>query len=76
MKSLLLTNTCKRRGFHHICYEVNCIDTEIARLCPKSCILIKKPKAAILFKGKRVAFLYDKTLNQVIEFLELERENI
>ncbi len=57
-------------GTHHICYEVDDLDLKIKELKNKNCMLIKRPQPAVLFNNRRVAFLFDKSLKQMIELLE------
>jgi methylmalonyl-CoA/ethylmalonyl-CoA epimerase len=44
--------------YYHICYEVDNIDNTVEELKSKDAVIISEPKPAILFKNKRVAFLY------------------
>jgi methylmalonyl-CoA/ethylmalonyl-CoA epimerase len=43
--------------YYHLCYEVDNIDLEIARLVNEHAFLISPPKPAILFDNRKVAFL-------------------
>lgn len=47
----------KRQFLYHTCYEVKDIEKEIEKLEKLDGFLVSSPKEAILFKGKRVAFL-------------------
>lgn len=53
---------------YHVCYEVLDIDEEIMRLEQKHSIVVSGPSPAVLFKGKKVAFLY--TAIGLIELVE------
>jgi methylmalonyl-CoA/ethylmalonyl-CoA epimerase len=48
----------KNIGLYHLCFEVADIDAEIDRLVGGGARLIAPPKPAVLFNGRRVAFLY------------------
>ncbi len=47
----------KGGGLHHLCYEVDDLDAEIARLKQQRAILIRSPKPAVAFAGRRIAWL-------------------
>lgn len=53
---------------YHACYEVADIDEEIGRLEQKHSIVVSGPSPAVLFNGKKVAFLY--TTIGLIELVE------
>jgi methylmalonyl-CoA/ethylmalonyl-CoA epimerase len=48
----------KNIGLYHLCFEVADIEAEIDRLVKEGARLIAPPKPAVLFDGRRVAFLY------------------
>ncbi len=56
-------------GLAHICYQVDDLDKEINRLRSLGAILVRKAAPAVLFCGKRVAFLFMKG-NNLIELVE------
>ena len=60
-----------RRGtkIYHICFEVDNLERKIENLINKGCILVSSPKPAILFEGRRVAFLITP-MGFLIELLE------
>ncbi len=60
----------KGGGFHHICFSVADIDASIKKLQGEGHLLFVKPKEAILFGGKKVAFLYSKEDKKIIELVE------
>jgi methylmalonyl-CoA/ethylmalonyl-CoA epimerase len=43
--------------YYHICYKVNNISSKIDELVSNGAFLISSPKPAVLFNGKKVAFL-------------------
>lgn len=55
-------------SYYHLCYSVSNIEAEIARFEENGALTISTPKPAILFDGKRVAFMLTKT--GLIEFVE------
>lgn len=59
-----------KRGieYYHICYEVDDLDKSTTTMLEKGAQLVAPPKPAILFEGRRVAFLY--TTLGLIELLE------
>lgn len=54
--------------YYHICYEVDQLKDEIRRLTDLGARLISRPKPAILFEMRQVAFL--STPQGLIELLE------
>lgn len=58
----------KKITYYHVCYEVSDIDKSILRF--EKSIVISKPKEALLFNNRRVAFLM--TPIGIIELLECE----
>jgi methylmalonyl-CoA/ethylmalonyl-CoA epimerase len=57
-------------GFHHFCYSVQNIEKKIGEMKMNEHLLIKQPVPAILFDGRRVAFLFSKVDNQIVELVE------
>jgi len=49
-----------RRGqsLHHLCYLTQDLDRAILRLESDDCLLVSGPSPAVLFEGRRVAFLF------------------
>lgn len=58
---------------YHMCYEVEELETEMERILQNGGVLVSGPEAAVLFGGRRVAFLYTKA--GLIELLEEGRKN-
>lgn len=54
---------------YHICFEVDNIDAELARACERGCVVASTPKPAVLFDGRRVAFVLDREMG-LVELLE------
>lgn len=60
----------KGGGLHHICYSVLDIHESIKKLKKLGLLLFKPPVEAVLFSSKKVAFLYDRSENKIIELKE------
>jgi methylmalonyl-CoA/ethylmalonyl-CoA epimerase len=58
----------KSGGCHHVCYEVDCIDTAVARVRQSGAVVLQKPVPAVAFDGRHIAWVFtsDRIL---IEFL-------
>lgn len=57
-----------RINYYHLCYSTEDIEKEISRFEEKGCVVVSELKPAILFGGKRVAFLMTPT--GLIELVE------
>lgn len=64
VSNLLKTKT----SYYHLCYTVEDLEADILRFETNGCLVVSAPKPAVLFGGKRVAFLM--TSNGLIELLE------
>ena len=60
----------KGGGLHHFCYQVEDLESSIKAFKNKKCLLLKKPKPAILFENQQVAFFFDVLQKQVFEIIE------
>lgn len=60
----------KGGGFHHFCYSVTDMEMSIKDLQKNGHFLFVKPTEAILFGGRKVAFLFSKEDKKVIELVE------
>lgn len=65
----------KGGGFHHFCYAVADMEQAIKDLQAKDHLLFVKPVKAILFGGKKVAFLFSRKDKKVIELVEYKEQN-
>lgn len=64
-----VANLLKTRvSYYHLCYSTNNIESEIAHFEENGCLVVSDLKPAILFGGKRVAFLMTPT--GLIELVE------
>lgn len=56
-------------GLHHTCYEVDALDEELASFRSRGAIIAKRPKPAVAFDGRRIAWLLTPQ-KLLIELLE------
>ena len=61
----------KNISLYHICYEVDNLEHNIKLHREQGCFIVSPPKNAILFGGRRVAFL--STPIGLVELLEKEK---
>ena len=61
-----------RRRLHHLCYEVEHFDKELAKWDSEGRKIVSKPKSAKAFQGRRVAFFMTKE-GDLFELLEAEK---
>ena len=59
--------------YYHLCFSVDNIDEAIEHMSSRNSLIVKEPKPAILFSGKKVAFLH--TPIGLIELLEKKNED-
>ena len=45
-------------SYYHLCYEVDDLDAVLSESVGKGAMIISEPKPAVLFDGRRVAFVY------------------
>ena len=59
----------KGGGLHHLCFEVDDLETHLAAMRACKAMLIRHPKPAVAFNGRRIAWMFtaDKLL---VEYLE------
>lgn len=62
----------KKITYYHLCFEVENIDDEIDKLMKNGAILLSPPKPALLFGGRKVAFLH--VSYGIIELLSQNQE--
>lgn len=58
-----------RGGLHHLCYEVADLEQELAELRSRGAIIAKRPKPAVAFQGRRIAWVItaEKLLVELLE---------
>ena len=59
----------KGGGLHHLCYEVDDLDAELKNLRERKLILLRPPKTAVAFNGRRIAWVITPE-KLLIEYLE------
>ncbi|MGD0973197.1 MAG: VOC family protein [Candidatus Korobacteraceae bacterium] len=59
----------KGGGLHHACYEVDNLEDQIVKMRSAGGILARKPKPAVAFDGRRIAWILtsDKFLIELLE---------
>jgi methylmalonyl-CoA/ethylmalonyl-CoA epimerase len=57
------------QGLHHLCYEAGDLELALTELKSKGALIAKKPKPAIAFGGRRIAWVLtrEKLLVEVLE---------
>ncbi len=59
----------KGGGLHHLCYEVDDLPGQIQRMKSQRALLIRSPKPAVAFGGRRIAWMRTRDA-LLIEYLE------
>ena len=59
----------KGGGIHHVCYEVEDCDAAIARMRQHKALVVKRPRPAVAFDGRRIAWMLTAE-KLLIEFVE------
>lgn len=59
----------KGGGLHHLCYEVDSVDTQLAVAKAQGSLVVRKPLPAVAFDGRRIAWIYSRQ-RLLIEYLE------
>ena len=56
-------------GFHHVCYEVNHLENELVAMKSRGALIVKRPKPAVAFEGRRIAWVLtaEKLLVELLE---------
>jgi methylmalonyl-CoA/ethylmalonyl-CoA epimerase len=59
----------KRGGLHHVCYEVNDLDTALEGARSTGWAIASSPAPAVAFEGRRIAWIFSKTrlLTELLE---------
>lgn len=60
-------------GLHHLCYEVEELDEQLALSREQRGIVVKPPLPAVAFGGRRIAWVYTKN-RLLLEYLERRGE--
>jgi len=56
-------------GLHHICYEVDALDAQLALSRSEGGLVVQKPLPAVAFGGRHIAWVYTKQ-KLLLEYLE------
>jgi methylmalonyl-CoA/ethylmalonyl-CoA epimerase len=56
-------------GLHHVCYEVGDLEEQMAEMKARGCMILRQPKPAIAFDGRRIAWILtaEKLLVELLE---------
>ncbi len=59
----------KGGGLHHACYEVGNLEQELSDFRSRGSLIVKRPKPAVAFQGRRIAWLLtpEKFLVELLE---------
>lgn len=68
-KSPLLKVVAKGGGLHHVCFEVDSLDAQLAQSRAAGCLVVKNPLPAVAFGGRRIAWVYTRQ-KLLVEYLE------
>ena len=60
-------------GLHHLCYEVETLEAQLARSRDLGGLLVQAPVAAAAFDGRRIAWVYTPE-RLLIEYLEAQQD--
>jgi methylmalonyl-CoA/ethylmalonyl-CoA epimerase len=72
-KSPLNKFLAKGGGLHHICYEVDLLETQLESCRLNGSLIVKQPLPAVAFQGRRIAWVYTKQ-KLLVEYLERGRQ--
>jgi methylmalonyl-CoA/ethylmalonyl-CoA epimerase len=65
----------KGGGLQHLCYEVDDIEAEVAQARSRGLAVLRPPKPAVAFNGRRIAWVLTSQ-KLLVEYLERERSVI
>ncbi len=65
----------KGGGLHHLCFEVNDLEGQIARMKTLKAMLIRHPQPAVAFGGRRIAWMRTRE-KLLVEYLERPRNQV
>ncbi len=60
-------------GLHHLCYEIDNLEEQLALSRAQGGLVVRPPLPAVAFEGRRIAWVYTKN-KLLLEFLE--RQNL
>ena len=59
----------KGGGLHHLCFEVDQLEAHIQQMKTRQALLIRQPKPAVAFGGRRIAWMMTRE-KLLVEYLE------
>ena len=59
----------KGGGLHHLCFEVDDIERQIAEMKAQKAMLIRRPQPAVAFGGRRIGWMLTRE-KLLVEYLE------
>jgi|ERR1017187_7182304 methylmalonyl-CoA/ethylmalonyl-CoA epimerase len=59
-------------GLHHLCYEIDSLETQLALSRSQGGLVVRQPLPAVAFEGRRIAWVYTKN-KLLVEYLERQR---
>jgi methylmalonyl-CoA/ethylmalonyl-CoA epimerase len=59
----------KGGGLHHICYEVDSLESQLTYCRSTGSLIVKRPQPAAAFGGRRIAWVYTRQ-KLLVEYLE------
>jgi methylmalonyl-CoA/ethylmalonyl-CoA epimerase len=69
-----VTNFLKKRvGLHHVCYEIDNLDSALQEARGVGLAIVADPTPAVAFGGRRIAWVYSRT-RLLMELLERHRD--
>lgn len=56
-------------GLHHVCYEVEDLEKQVADMKSRGCLIVRRGKPAVAFGGRRIAWMLtaEKLLVELLE---------
>ena len=59
-------------GLNHVCYQVGDLESSVQALVAANAKVVREPRPAVAFNGRRVAFLFTRQ-RELVELVEAER---
>jgi methylmalonyl-CoA/ethylmalonyl-CoA epimerase len=61
-------------GLHHLCYEIDNLEDQLAQSLTQGGIVVRPPLPAVAFEERRIAWVYTKN-KLLLEFLERQKRS-
>ena len=65
----------KGGGLHHLCFEVDGLESQISQMKTLKAMLIRRPQPAVAFGGRRIAWMRTRE-KLLVEYLERTRNHV